>query len=81
MGKSCGRIIERLTAYIDELLPEAERAEIEQHLGKCPPCQTCACEERTARIVLRARALRLRSAAVSEDLRSRCERSLRQRKR
>jgi anti-sigma factor RsiW len=81
MGKSCGRIIERLTAYIDELLPEAERAEIEQHLGKCPPCQTCACEERTARMVLRARAFRLRSATVPPELRSRCEQSARGRKR
>jgi anti-sigma factor RsiW len=81
MGKSCGRIIERLTAYIDELLPEAERAEIEQHLGKCPPCQTCACEERTARMVLRARAFRLRSGAVPPELRSRCEQSARGRKR
>jgi len=81
MGKGCGRIIERLTAYIDELLPEQERAEVERHLGACPPCRTCACEERIARIVLRARAFRLRAAAVPPGLRSRCEESLRGRKR
>jgi anti-sigma factor (TIGR02949 family) len=81
MGKSCGRIIERLTAYVDELLPEAERAEIEQHLGKCPPCQTCACAERTARSVLRAVASRLRAEAVPPELRARCEQSLKGRKR
>lgn len=81
MGKSCGRIIDRLTAYVDELLSEQERAEIEQHLGKCPPCQTCACQERLARAILRARADRLRSSEISPEVRSRCEAALRRPKR
>jgi anti-sigma factor RsiW len=81
VGKSCGRIIDRLTAYVDELLSDEERAEIERHLGACPPCQTCACQERIARAVLRARSVRLRTADVSPALRARCEESLRRRKR
>jgi anti-sigma factor RsiW len=51
----CRRFLDRLTAYVDELLSPEERAEIEQHLAACPPCQDCACDERTARLVLRAR--------------------------
>ncbi len=81
MGKHCGRILERLAAFVDQLLSADERAEIERHLGACPPCRTCAAEEETARIVLRARASRLRSPAVPPELRSRCEASLRRRKR
>ena len=81
MGKHCGRILERLAAFVDHLLSPEEQAEIEQHLGRCPPCRTCASEEDTARIVLKACAPRLRSAAVSPELRSRCEASLRKRKR
>ena len=81
MGKHCGRILDRLAAYVDELLSAEERADVEQHLGACPPCQNCASEEQIARIVLRARAMRLRSPGVPADLRSRCEASLRRRKR
>ena len=81
MGKHCGRILERLAAFVDQLLPADERAEIERHLGACPPCRTCASEEETARVVLRARAARLRNAPVPPELRSRCEASLRRRKR
>ena len=77
----CRRFLDRLTAYVDELLSPEERAEIEQHLDACPPCQNCASEEQTARIVLRARAVRLRNAAVPSGLRSRCEASLKGRKR
>ena len=77
----CRRFLDRLTAYVDGLLPPEERAEIEQHLAACPPCQECASDEQIARIVLRARAVRLRNAAVPPGLRSRCDASLRGRKR
>jgi anti-sigma factor (TIGR02949 family) len=81
MGKHCGRILDRLAAYVDELLSAEERAEVDQHLGACPPCKTCASEEQTARQILRARAVRLRSEPVPPELRSRCEASLKGRKR
>ena len=80
MGRDCPRILERLAAYIDELLPAEERAEVDRHLGRCPPCQTCASEEQTARIVLRARAFCLRAAGVPPALRARCEELLKGRK-
>jgi anti-sigma factor RsiW len=77
MGKHCGRILDRLAEYVDELLSADERAEVDQHLGKCPPCRNCATEEQVARTVLRARAARLRSPSVSPDVRSRCAALLR----
>ena len=73
MGRDCPRILDRLAAFVDGLLTVEERAEIEQHLGRCPPCQTSATGEYTARMVLRARALCLRSVSVSPALRQRCE--------
>ena len=81
MGKHCGRILDRLAAYVDELLSAEERDEIERHLGACPPCRNCASEEQIARMVLRARAMRLRNLPVPPELRARCEASLRKRKR
>ncbi|MSO30051.1 MAG: hypothetical protein EXQ48_03790 [Acidobacteria bacterium] len=80
MGKHCGRILERLAAFVDQVLSAEERADIERHLSHCPPCRTCASDEETARTVLRARASRLRAPAVPPELRSRCEASLRGRK-
>lgn len=77
----CRRFLDRLTAYVDGLLSVEERAVIEQHLDACPPCQACASEEQAARTILRARAVRLRSAPVPPELRSRCEASLKGRKR
>ena len=73
MGRECPRVLERLAAFVDGLLTEEERAEIEQHLGRCPPCQTSAAGEECARMVLRARAFCLRSASLPPALRARCE--------
>ncbi len=72
MGRDCPRILERLAAFVDGLLTEEERCEIEQHLGRCAPCQTSATGEYTARMVLRARAFCLRSVSVPPALRARC---------
>src|SRR5438046_2098202 len=70
MGRECPGILERLAAYVDGLLTAEERAEIEQHLGRCPPCQMCASGEQTARMVLRARAFCLRSAGDPDDVKA-----------
>ena len=80
MGRECPRILERLAAYVDELLTPDERADVERHLGRCPPCQNCASEERTARMLLRARAFCLRSSELPPALRARCEQLLKGRK-
>ena len=33
----CRRTADRLTSYVDDALPAGERADVERHLGACPP--------------------------------------------
>jgi anti-sigma factor RsiW len=68
----CRRTADRLTPYVDEALPPAERADVEDHLNNCPPCQVSADHEKGGRSVLRQRADQLRSAPLPPGLRSRC---------
>ena len=69
----CRRTIERLAPYADRLLPAEERAEVESHLGSCPPCRTAARAEEGARAVIRQKAASLRTQPLPPGLRSRCE--------
>lgn len=62
-----------LATYVDnEALPQ-ERAAVDTHLAKCPPCRERVAGERAARLVVQSRRESLRCCA-SEALRSRCER-------
>lgn len=72
MGE-CRRIAEQLTPYLDGLLPPSERADVERHLGICPPCQRVASEAAGGRTILRACATPLRETPLPPGLRSRCE--------
>lgn len=69
----CRRTGERLTPYVDEVLPPGERSEVDKHLQDCPPCRTAATEEQGGRTVLRDCAGRLRAETLPPGLRSRCE--------
>jgi anti-sigma factor RsiW len=69
---SCRRIAERLTPFVDDALPSEERAEIEQHLDRCPPCRAAAVREQGGRAVVRECAGRLK-AGLPPGLRTRCE--------
>ena len=69
----CRRTAERLASYVDDTLPAVDRAEVEQHLGACPPCRNAATREQGARTVLRECASRLRAEPLPPGLRSRCE--------
>src|ERR671919_3087594 len=68
----CRRTADRLTPYVDEALPPAERADVESHLNDCPPCRVSADHEKGGRAVLRERADQLRAAPLPPGLRSRC---------
>ena len=68
----CRRTTDRLTPFADEVLPPAERADVEQHLDACPPCRVTAQQEQGGRAVLRERAEQLRSEPLPPGLRSRC---------
>lgn len=73
MMADCQRIADRLAAYVDDVLSPGDQAEVESHLGRCPPCRTAEQRERGARDVLRARARELSAASLPPDLRARCE--------
>ncbi len=64
----CRRTAERLTRYVDQALPPDERAQVEQHLGKCLPCRDVAIEEAAGRSVLRDCAARLKRATAPAAL-------------
>ena len=68
----CRRTADRLTPYVDEALPPAERADVEEHLNACPPCRVSAEQEQGGRSVLRDRADRLRTGPLPPGLRTRC---------
>jgi anti-sigma factor RsiW len=73
MDDDCRRTSGRLTSYVDGALPAGERAEIERHLDRCPPCRTDAQREVGARRVLREQARSLTDTALPPGLRTRCE--------
>ncbi len=57
--------------YVDGEVPAGDRASIEAHLVRCPPCRDRVAEQRAIRDVLAARRPVLRSCAPGE-LRARC---------
>jgi anti-sigma factor RsiW len=69
----CRRTADRMTPYVDDVLPPAERAEVDRHLDVCRPCGAAAREEQGGRTVLREKAAALRSATLPPGLRTRCE--------
>jgi anti-sigma factor RsiW len=72
MGE-CRRAAEQLTPYLDGLLAPSERADLERHLGICPPCRRAATDAAGGRTILRERANPLRDTPLPPGLRSRCE--------
>jgi anti-sigma factor RsiW len=70
----CDAIQSLSTAWADEELPEAERARVEAHLGRCPPCRTQLSAERAGRSMLRKCHDSLRTGPQAPPaLRTRCE--------
>jgi len=67
----CRDVEPLFTAYVDDEAAPPERAVVDAHLNKCPPCRDRVTEERAARDVLRARRGSLRPCA-SASLRTRC---------
>ncbi|OFW06272.1 MAG: hypothetical protein A3H96_15880 [Acidobacteria bacterium RIFCSPLOWO2_02_FULL_67_36] len=61
------------TPYVDGEAPPHDRASVDAHLHRCPPCHDRIEMERTARDILTARREHMRSPA-SDRLRACCER-------
>lgn len=60
---NCRDIESQLTAYVDGETPPEQRARVEAHLDRCPPCRGRATTERTTHELLRTRRAELRGAA------------------
>jgi anti-sigma factor RsiW len=73
MMSDCRRTVERLSPYVDHLLPPTEHADVERHLAICPPCRSAALAESGARTVLREKAPALKVEPLPPGLRGRCE--------
>lgn len=69
----CRRIVEQLASYSDGELPSADRAGVEQHLDRCPPCRRAAAASSGGRQVLRRVAPSLRGEPLPPGLYTRCE--------
>jgi anti-sigma factor RsiW len=67
----CGDLDPLFAPYADGEVPEAERATVESHLDRCPPCRENVAEQRTVRAVVAACRPSLRASAP-DDLRARC---------
>jgi anti-sigma factor RsiW len=67
----CREVEPLFASYVDGETAPPERAEVDAHLIKCPPCRDRVAGERTAREILKARATELRAPAP-EPLRVRC---------
>ena len=79
MDDDCRRTAARLTPYVDDTLPAEERADLDRHLDRCPPCRTAAQHEQGGRQVLRQQARALVDTPLPPGLRSRCEALARER--
>src|SRR5512141_1270372 len=60
-----------LASYVDGEAPADQRAAVDAHIERCPPCRARVAGERAAVDVLRARRDALRTCA-SDALRARC---------
>ena len=69
----CRKTVEQLAPYADDLLASDTRAEVERHLGECPPCRAAATQEQAGRTLLKARAQHLQQTPLPPGLRTRCE--------
>jgi anti-sigma factor RsiW len=70
----CRSIDSLVTPYIDGELADADRRDLENHLGKCPPCYSRVAAERAIRETLCARRRELVANAAPPALRAACQR-------
>jgi anti-sigma factor (TIGR02949 family) len=69
---SCPEALERLHAYLDGELGDAELHEVSAHLANCYPCGDRAHFERHLREVIRTCAEEVAPAGLIERVRNRC---------
>jgi anti-sigma factor (TIGR02949 family) len=71
----CDDVDRVMTPFVDGEISPEDRAAVEAHLERCPPCRHRASAEATARDVIRSRASGIREQATVQgplDLKARC---------
>src|SRR3954464_7442323 len=68
----CQAIDPLVTPYVDGELPGAERVLVDEHLHRCPPCQSRVAAESAIRDLVRARKAGLTAERPSPALHTRC---------
>src|SRR5262245_63503014 len=71
---SCTSIDPLVTRYVDGELTPADRALVDDHLRRCPPCQGRVSAESAGRELLRAHRSRFVAERAPMDLHARCAR-------
>ena len=72
MMSKCMSIDLLVTPYVDGELPAAERTLVDEHLHRCPPCQSRVVAESAVRNLMRARKPDLTAARASASLHAQC---------
>jgi len=70
---TCAAIDPLVTPYVDGELAPDDRALVDEHLRRCPPCNARCLAEQAARNLVRARRPGLGAQRASDALRARCE--------
>ena len=68
----CQIIDPLVTPYVDGELPDRERARVDEHLHRCPPCEARVVAERAVRDLIRERRRDLERDCASPALRKTC---------
>jgi len=69
---SCDIIDPLVTPYVDDELDAGERARVDEHLRRCPPCHERVAAERTVRVLIQARKPAFHRECASPGLRTAC---------
>src|SRR6267378_4066277 len=72
MMSKCTSIDPLVTPYVDGELPAAERTLVDEHLHRCPPCQSRVAAESAVRNLMRARQPDLAAPRASASLHEHC---------
>src|SRR5262245_18102265 len=70
----CRSIDPFVTPYVDGELPAGERAQVDEHLRRCPPCHTRVSAERAVRQLVTTQRADLTTVRASASLHASCAR-------
>src|SRR5262249_35917317 len=69
---NCDKIDQLVTPYVDGQLTNADRDAVDQHLRRCPPCDSRVTAEQAVHSLIQERRDALTSTCASSLLRAKC---------